>query len=137
MIDGVRISISSHSSSSSQSKSNRKEEIHHPKSGEKRDVKVLVSEEECDIINVRSAKQTLSFSICRAFVYTARPLPSFCDIIERTFRKALKISSLCEYVCLLTLSLSHSLTLSIKMGGYRPELDVNAADDNEPYKPSH
>ena len=136
MIDGVRISISSHSSSS-QGKSIQKEEMHHPKSGEKRDVKVLVSEEECDIINVRSAKQMLSFSICRAFVYTARPLPSFCDIIERTFRKALKISSLCEYVCLLTLSLSHSLTLSIKMGGYRPELDVNAADDNEPYKPSH
>ena len=137
MIDGVRSSISSHSSSS-QSKSIQKEEIHHPKSGEKRDnVKVLVSEEECDIINVRSAKQTLSFSMCRAFVYTARPLPSFCDIIERTFRKALKISYLCEYVCLLTLSLSHSLTLSIKMGGYRPELDVNAADDNEPYKPSH
>ena len=134
MIDGVRISISSHSSSS-QSKSIRKEEIHHPKSGEKRDVKVLVSEEECDIINVRSAKQTLSFSICRAFVYTARPLPSFCDIIERTFSKALKISYLCEYICLLTLSLS--LTLSIKMGGYRPELDMNAADDNEPYKPSH
>ena len=112
MIDGVRISISSHSSSS-QGKSIQKEEMHHPKSGEKRDnVKVLVSEEECDIINVRSAKQTLSFSICRAFVYTARPLPSFCDIIERTFRKALKISYLCEYVCLLTLSLSHSLTLS-------------------------
>jgi len=135
MIDGVRMSVSSHSTS--QSKSIRKEEMHRPKSGEKKDVKVLVSEEECDIINVRSAKQTLSFSICRAFVYTARPLPSFCDIIERTFRKALKISSLCEYVCLLTLSLSHSLTLSIKMGGYRPELDVNAADDNEPYKPSH
>ena len=135
MIDGVRMSVSSHSTS--QSKSIRKEEMHRPKSGEKKDVKVLVSEEECDIINVRSAKQTLSFSICRAFVYTARPLPSFCEIIERTFRKALKISSLCEYVCLLTLSLSHSLTLSIKMGGYRPELDVNAADDNEPYKPSH
>ena len=110
MIDGVRMSVSSHSTS--QSKSIRKEEMHRPKSGEKKDVKVLVSEEECDIINVRSAKQTLSFSICRAFVYTARPLPSFCDIIERTFRKALKISYLCEYVCLLTLSLSHSLTLS-------------------------
>ena len=111
MIDGVRSSISSHSSSS-QSKSIQKEEIHHPKSGEKRDnVKVLVSEEECDIINVRSAKQTLSFSMCRAFVYTARPLPSFCDIIERTFSKALKISYLCEYICLLTLSLSHSHSL--------------------------
>ena len=136
MIDGVRISISSRSSSQSKS-IQRKEENHHPKSGEKMDVKVVVSEEECEIVNVSSVKQTLSFSICRAFVYTARPLPSFCDIIERTFRKALKISSLCEYVCLLTLSLSHSLTLSIKMGGYRPELDVNAADDNEPYKPSH
>ena len=136
MIDGVRISISSHSSSS-QSKSIRKEEIHHPKSGEKRDVKVLVSEEECDIINVRSAKQTLSFSICRAFVYTARPLPSFCDIIERTFSKALKISHLCEHMFTYSLTLSLSLTLSIKMGGYRPELDMNAADDNEPYKPSH
>ena len=40
-------------------------------------------------------------------------------------------------ICLLTLLLSYSLTLSIKMGGYRPELDMNAADDNEPYKPSH
>ncbi|CAL6306013.1 unnamed protein product [Bathycoccus prasinos] len=68
MIDGVRISISS-SRSSSQSKSIQKEE-NHPKSGEKRDVKVLVSEEECEIVN---------------------------------------------------------------MGGYRPELDMNAADDNEPY----
>jgi len=71
MIDGVRMSVSSHSNS--QSKSIRKEEMHRPESGEKKDVKVLVSEEECEIIN---------------------------------------------------------------MGGYRPELDANAADDDEPYKPS-
>jgi len=61
MIDGVRMSVSSHSNS--QSKSIRKEETHRPKSGEKKDVKVLVSEEECEIINVRGAKHTLiSFS---------------------------------------------------------------------------
>jgi len=57
MIDGVRISISS-SRSSSQSKSIQKEE-NHPKSGEKRDVKVLVSEEECEIVNVSSMKNAL------------------------------------------------------------------------------
>lgn len=59
MIDGVRISISSSNSSSSQSKSIQKEEIQHPKSGEKKDVKVLVSEEECEIVNVSGMKQTL------------------------------------------------------------------------------
>ena len=59
MIDGVRISISS-SRSSSQSKSIQKEEIQHPKSGEKKDdVKVLVSEEECEIVNVSSMKNAL------------------------------------------------------------------------------
>ena len=63
------------------------------------------------------------------YSFTARPLTSFYDIIERTI-KALKIR-IYEYICLLTLLLS--LTLSIKMGGYRPELDMNAADDNEPY----
>ena len=63
------------------------------------------------------------------YSFTARPLTSFYDIIERT-SKALKIR-IYEYICLLTLLLS--LTLSIKMGGYRPELDMNAADDNEPY----
>ena len=57
MIDGVRISISS-SRSRSQSKSIQKEE-NHPKSGEKRDVKVLVSEEECEIVNVSSMKNAL------------------------------------------------------------------------------
>jgi hypothetical protein len=64
MIDGVRMSVSSHSNS--QSKSIRKEETHRPKSGEKKDVKVLVSEEECEIINVRS----ISFSthVARSFV---------------------------------------------------------------------
>ena len=57
MIDGVRISISS-SRSRSQSKSIQKEE-NHPKSGEKRDVKVLVSEEECEIVNVSNMKNAL------------------------------------------------------------------------------
>ena len=61
MIDGVRISISSRRSNS-QSKSIQKEEIQH-QSGEKRDVKVVVSEEECEIVNVSSVKQTLSFFI--------------------------------------------------------------------------
>ena len=72
-----------------------------------------------------------------AYSFNARPLLSFYDIIERTI-KALKIR-IYEYICLLTLLLSYSLTLllsltlSIKMGGYRPELDMSAADDNEPY----
>ena len=57
MIDGVRMSISS-SSSRSQSKSIQKEE-NHPKSGEKKDVKVLVSEEECEIVNVSNMKNAL------------------------------------------------------------------------------
>jgi len=57
MIDGVRMSISS-SRSRSQSKSIQKEE-NHPKSGEKRDVKVLVSEEECEIVNVSNMKNAL------------------------------------------------------------------------------
>jgi len=57
MIDGVRISISS-SRSRSQSKSIQKEE-NHPKSGEKKDVKVLVSEEECEIVNVSNMKNAL------------------------------------------------------------------------------
>ena len=61
MIDGVRISISSRRSNS-QSKSIQKEEIQH-QSGEKRDVNVVVSEEECEIVNVSSVKQTLSFFI--------------------------------------------------------------------------
>ena len=67
------------------------------------------------------------------YSFTARPLTSFYDIIERT-SKALKIR-ICEYMFTysLTLLLLLSLTLSIKMGGYRPELDMNAADDNEPY----
>ena len=67
------------------------------------------------------------------YSFTARPLTSFYDIIERTI-KALKIR-ICEYMFTysLTLLLLLSLTLSIKMGGYRPELDMNAADDNEPY----
>ena len=61
--------MSSHRSNS-QSKSIRKEEMHRPKSGEKKDVKVLVSEEECEIINVRGAKHTLSFSthVARSFI---------------------------------------------------------------------
>jgi len=44
--------------------------MHRPKSGEKKDVKVLVSEEECEIINVRGAKHTLSFSthVARSFI---------------------------------------------------------------------
>ena len=58
MIDGVRMSVSSHSSNS-QSKSIRKEEMHRPKSGEKKDVKVLVSEEECEIVNVSNMKNAL------------------------------------------------------------------------------
>ena len=57
MIDGVRMSVSS-SRSRSQSKSIQKEE-NHPKSGEKRDVKVLVSEEECEIVNVSNMKNAL------------------------------------------------------------------------------
>ena len=57
MIDGVRMSISS-SRSRSQSKSIQKEE-NHPKSGEKKDVKVLVSEEECEIVNVSNMKNAL------------------------------------------------------------------------------
>jgi len=49
--------------------------------------------------------------------------------------KRLKFVSMNTYVYLLSYSLTLllSLTLSIKMGGYRPELDMNAADDNEPY----
>ena len=58
MIDGVRMSVSSHRSTS-QSKSIRKEEMHRPKSGEKKDVKVLVSEEECEIVNVSNMKNAL------------------------------------------------------------------------------
>ena len=44
------------------------------------------------------------------YSFTARPLTSFYDIIERT-SKALKIR-IYEYICLLTLLLSYSLTLS-------------------------
>ena len=44
------------------------------------------------------------------YSFTARPLTSFYDIIERTI-KALKIR-IYEYICLLTLLLSYSLTLS-------------------------
>jgi hypothetical protein len=58
MIDGVRISGSS-SRSRSQSKSNQQKEENHHQSGDKRDVKVIVSEEECEIVNVRSMKNTL------------------------------------------------------------------------------
>lgn len=137
MIDGVRMSVSSHSTS--QSKSIRKEEMHRPKSGEKKDVKVLVSEEECEIINVRGAKHTLiSFSIYRAFVHTARPFPSFRDIIlERTLRKFRISVNICMFTHLSrSLALSRSRALSIQMGGYRPELDGDVADDDEPYKPS-
>ena len=106
--------------------------MHRPKSGEKKDVKVLVSKEECEIINVRGAKHTLiSFSIYRAFVHTARPFPSFRDILERTLSK-FRIS---VNICMFT-HLSRSLALSIQMGGYRPELDGDVADDDEPYKPS-
>jgi hypothetical protein len=49
--------------------------------------------------------------------------------------KRLKFVSMNTYVYLLSYSLTLllSLTLSIKMGGYRPELDMNAADDNEAY----
>ena len=137
MIDGVRMSVSSHSTS--QSKSIRKEEMHRPKSGEKKDVKVLVSEEECEIINVRGAKHTLiSFSIYRAFVHTARPFPSFRDIIlERTLRKFRISVNICMFTHLSrSLALSRSRALSIQMGGYRPKLDGDVADDDEPYKPS-
>ena len=132
MIDGVRMSMSSRRSNS-QSKSIQKEEIQH-QSGEKRDVNVVVSEEEREIVNVSSVKQTLSFFISRIrlllVLYRRRFMTSSSALLKR-----LKFVSM--NTCLLTLSLSHSLTLSIKMGGYRPELDVNAADDNEPYKPSH
>ena len=43
--------------------------MHRPKSGEKKDVKVLVSEEECEIVNVR-IEATLSFSthVARSFI---------------------------------------------------------------------
>jgi hypothetical protein len=136
MIDGVRMSVSSHSTS--QSKSIRKEEMRRPKSGEKKDVKVLVSEEECEIINVRGAKHTLiSFSIYRAFVHTARPFPSFRDILERTLSKFRISVNMCMFTHLSrALALSRSRALSIQMGGYRPELDGDVADDDEPYKPS-
>ncbi len=131
MIDGVRISISS-SRSSSQSKSIQKEEIQHPKSGEKKDdVKVLVSEEECEIVNVRSAKQTLSFFMSRIrvpLVLYRRFMTSSSALLVKRFK-----IHICEYMFTYSLTLSLSLTLSIKMGGYRPELDMNAADDNEPY----
>ena len=33
--------------------------MHRPKSGEKKDVKVLVSEEECEIVNVSNMKNAL------------------------------------------------------------------------------
>lgn len=132
MIDGVRMSVSSHRSTS-QSKSIRKEEMHRPKSGEKKDVKVLVSEEECEIINVRS----ISFSTRRAFVHTARPFPSFRDILERTLSKFRNSVNICMFTHLSrSLALSRSRALSIQMGGYRPELDGDVADDDEPYKPS-
>jgi hypothetical protein len=49
------------SRSNSQSKSiQQKEENHHHQSGDKRDVKVVVSEEECEIVNVSSIKNTIS-----------------------------------------------------------------------------
>ena len=111
--------------------------MHRPKSGEKKDVKVLVSEEECEIINVRGAKHTLSvFYTRRAFVHTARPFPSFRDILARTLSKFRISVNICMFTHSLALSLSHSLALSIQMGGYRPELDGDVADDDEPYKPS-
>ena len=110
--------------------------MHRPKSGEKKDVKVLVSEEECEIINVRSRSiSSLSFTyVARSFI----PLVlsrRFVTSLERTLSK-FRIS-VNMYVYSLSRSLALlSLTLSIQMGGYRPELDVNAADDDEPYKPS-
>jgi hypothetical protein len=55
---------------------------------------------------------------------------SFYNIIERTLKRLKFVS---EYVYLLSYSLTLLLSLSIKMGGYRPELDRDAADDNEPY----
>ena len=79
MIDGVRMSVSSHSNS--QSKSIRKEEMHRPESGEKKDVKVLVSEEECEIINVRGisfsthvARSFIPLVLSRRFVTSSRAL---------------------------------------------------------------
>ena len=108
--------------------------MHRPKSGEKKDVKVLVSEEECEIINVR---EHLVFYTRRAFVHTARPFPSFRDIIlARTLSKFRISVNMCMFTHSLALSLSHSLALSIQMGGYRPELDGDVADDDAPYKPS-
>ena len=113
MIDGVRISISSNSSSQSKS-IQRKEENHHPKSGEKRDVKVVVSEEECEIVNVSSVQQTLSFSMSRirlTLVLYCRFMTSSSALLKR-----LKFVSMNIYVYLLSYSLtvllSYSLTLS-------------------------
>jgi len=63
---------------------------------------------------VRDHKRTqhLVFYTRRAFVHTARPFPSFRDIILARTLSTFRISvNIC--ICLLTLSLSRSLTLSL------------------------
>ena len=110
--------------------------MHRPKSGEKKDVKVLVSEEECEIINVsgRSTRSPFSTHVARSFI----PLVlsrRFVTSLERTlskFRISVNI-----YVYSLSRSLALSLSHSLDTDGWIPtRVGRNAADDDEPYKPS-